>query len=303
MKESSIIALAKSSYENAYEGINRVLRMTGPLKLKSNQTIIIKINFCNARTADTGTVTHPLFLDATLHYLRENYNSLKIYVVESDATVVLAERFVVWLGYQQILDKWGAKFINLSKVGISPRPIKGRYFKEVPIPDIFDECNFFITMPKPKTNPRATMTCCLKNQFGCLPNIDKNIYHSHLDDVISDLNCAIRPDLCLVDGIIAQGGSQGPSFGIPIPLNTIICSQDPVAADSYVAKLIGFSPFFVGHIRKSAASGIGSMNYRLVGDKIEKVSFETNILEMRLLQFAGSLQKKALLRFRAAGRK
>lgn len=302
MKEPSMIGLVKSSYSNVFESIKGVVNLVGPLKLTSNNTIIIKINLCAARTADTGTITHPLFLDGALHYLRENYTNLNIYVVESDATVVLADKFVAWLGIKPVIERWGAKFVNLSTIGISPRRINGRYFKEVPVPELFDQSDFFITMPKPKTNPISTITCCLKNQFGCLPNADKNIYHPHLDDVISDINCAIRPDLSLVDGIIAMGGSQGPSFGVPIPLNTVICSKDPVAVDTYCAKIMGFPPRFIGHIRKSASSGVGSMKYYLNGDKIEKVDFEINKLEMWLLKFGGFLQRRSQEHFRATGK-
>jgi len=298
-----IISAVKSNYNNVYQNITKGLNLIGEPKLKNGDTVIIKINLCAARTADTGAITHPQFLNGVLQYLRENYDNLNIYVVESDATVVIADKFVKWLGFQPVIDKWEAKFVNLSKINIIPKTFKTRYFKEVPVPEIFEKCDYFINMPKPKTNPMSTITCGLKNIFGCLPNVDKSIYHPRLDDVISDINVAIHTDLVLVDGIIAMGGSQGPSYGVPIPLNTIICGTDVVAVDSYCARIMGFNPYFIGHIRKSASSGVGFMKYSLVGDKIEKVNFETNKLEMQLLKFGGSLGRRAQNQLRTSWRK
>lgn len=300
----SIVSAVQSQYDDVYPNLERAIALASPLGIMSGKTIVIKINLCDARTAETGTITHPLFLDAVLHYLRENFESLKIYVVESDATMALADEFIKWFGFIPILEKWNAEFVNLSKIGIINKKIDGRYLKEVPVPEIFERSDFFITIPKPKTNAIATITCCLKNQFGCLPMVEKDIYHPHLDDVIADVNSAIRPDLCLVDGIIAMGGSLGPAFGVPIPLRAIICSKDPVATDAFCAKLMGFNPWFVGHIRKSASSGLGSMKYTLKGDVIKKVNFETNKLEMWLIHFVGgSRQRHAQEQFRTQGRK
>ena len=299
----SLIAVTKSAYEDVYSNLERALALLDISGLQSRSSVVIKINMCDARTPETGAITHPLFLDAVLYYLRENFEDLEIYVVESDATVALADEFIQWLGFIPILKKWDAQFVNLSKIRVINKKIDGRYFKEIPVPEIFEQSDFFITVPKPKTNPISTITCCLKNQFGCLPIVEKNIYHPHLDDVISDVNKAIHPDLCLVDGIIAMGGSQGPAFGIPVPLNAVICSTDPVAVDAFCAKLMGFNPRFIGHIRTSASSEVGSMKYLVHGDEIGKIDFEISKLEMRVLKFGGFLQGRAQKQFRSAGRK
>ncbi|MFC1947593.1 DUF362 domain-containing protein [Chloroflexota bacterium] len=300
----STISISLSQYEDAFDNIQRALTHLPPLKISNNDTVIIKINMCDARMPETGAITHPLFLDAVLRYLRTYYENLKIFVVESDATVVIADKFIRWFGYIPALQKWGAEFVNLSKQNIINRKIDGRYFQDIPVPELFDKPNFFITLPKLKTNPLPTITCCLKNQFGCLPAPEKNIYHPRLDDVIADVNTALRPDLCLIDGIIAMGGTWGPAFGVPVRLNTIICSQDPVAADAFGARLMGFNPWFIGHIRKSASSGVGSMRYELKGDRIPKVNFEINKLETFLVNKVGTfLQKRSRKEFRTAGGK
>ena len=68
-------------------------------------------------------------------------------------------------------------------------------------------------MPKLKTNLASSITCCLKNQFGCLTEVRKIKYHKHLDDIIVDANIAMKPDFCIVDAIVAMGGALGPGSG------------------------------------------------------------------------------------------
>ncbi|MBN2076578.1 MAG: DUF362 domain-containing protein [Dehalococcoidales bacterium] len=300
----SLVSVVKSEYHDALPNLRRALDILHIDSLRSNSTVILKINICDARMPDTGAITHPLFLDAVLNYLRSFYDNLRIIVVESDATVVLADRFIKWFGYIPILEKWNAEFINLSKQRVVNKTLNGRYFKEIPVPEILDQGHFFITVPKLKTNPMPTITCCLKNQFGCFARSDKNVYHPFLDDVIADVNKALHPDLCLVDGVIAMGGTFGPAFGVPVRLKAIICSPDPVATDAYGAKLMGFNPRFIGHITKSAASGVGSMSYELKGDTLPKVNFEINKLETFLVNKVGTyLQKRSRKEFRKAGGK
>ena len=131
----STISISLSRYDDAFENIQRALIHLPPLKISNNDTVIIKINMCDARMPETGAITHPLLLDAFIRYLRTYYENLRIFVVESDATVVIADKFIRWFGFVPVLQKWDAKFINLSKQKIINRRIDGRYFKKIPIPN------------------------------------------------------------------------------------------------------------------------------------------------------------------------
>jgi len=299
----SKISIVYSTYEDSFQALKKALSFFEPLTLGGKDKVVIKINMCSCRLPEAGAITHPKLLDSLLHYLRENFENLEIFVVESDATTVLADFFIKWLGYWPILEKWNAKWVNLCSQRVINKQIKGRHLKEVPVPEIFEN-SFFITVPKLKTNLLTKITCCLKNQFGCLPMVKKSVFHAYIDDVITDINIAIKSDLCLVDAIIAMGGAQGPGYGIPIPLKLIICSHDPVAVDALGARLLGFNPWFVGHIRKAHLSGIGNIKYEILGNGLSnpKVDMEVNKFEMLALKFASQLQMRYLLKARGAWR-
>jgi uncharacterized protein (DUF362 family) len=231
-------------------------------------------------------------LDALLRYLRANFQDVKIRVVESDATAARPDVFIEWLGFTPVFEKYRADWCNLSKTEVIKRQINGRFLKEIPVPRVLED-SYFITLPKLKTHVLTGITCCLKNQFGCLPKVRKITYHEHLDDVIVDSNLVMKPDFCVVDGIVAMGGNLGPGVGVPIPLKSIICGRDPVAVDSLCARLAGFNPSTIGHIRKAAKSKIGTMSYVHVGDAMPKVDFEISKVQMRLLKLGSKLSKRS----------
>lgn len=292
MKKSRV-GLVKSTYSDVHENLERAIALSGRLSISRNDSVTIKINTCGARLPDSGTITHPLFLDALLGYLRNNFESLKVYVVESDATTAQPDLFIEWFGFRPVLERWNATYLNLSKQKTYSKEISGRFFKKISIPQIFEN-TFFITLPKLKTNLATGITCCLKNQFGCLPEARKVKYHKNLDNVIVDANIAMKPDFCIVDGITAMGGELGPGLGTPIPLNAIVCGADPVAVDTLCAKLMGFKAWQIGHIRKAAKAGVGTTKYELVGDEIPKVDFEINRFKISLFKLGSWLQARAL---------
>lgn len=294
--ESKIVAM-KSTYDNVYKKLGSALDSLGGLQLKECRIISIKINLCDARTPDTGAITHPLFLDALLKCIRKKCGySVEINVVESDATVALPDLFVEWFGFLPVLKRWEACYINLSKDKRILKKIDGRFFKRIAVPRTIARSDCLISLAKLKTIGLTKITCALKNQFGCLPYKRKIEFHRYIDDVIVDANLAMRPHLSIVDGIIAHVGMKGPAFGRPVPANLVAVGKDPVAVDSFCARVLGFNPYFVGHVRKAAGAKIGVMrDYDVALDgfsKMPRLNSEFSLLESCLTKVAVGLFKR-----------
>jgi uncharacterized protein (DUF362 family) len=255
--------------------------------------IVIKINLCGLRGPETGAITHPLFLEAILKWLRLTVgNEVQIAVVESNATTSLPSLFIDWLGFKDVLRKWNAKFVNLSKAPGDVK-IKEGILKGQRIPDIFNDC-YFISLAKLKTHQLTKISCALKNQFGCIPYYRKIIFHKCLDEAIVEANKFFRPDLAIVDGIIALVGTQGPSYGVPVRAGVVIGSKDPVACDSLCAKILGFSPLFIKHIRLSEKAKIGTTKYNIIGGSVGfKINPYWSTVESYLLRLGARLSNRA----------
>ncbi|MDO8636574.1 MAG: DUF362 domain-containing protein, partial [Dehalococcoidia bacterium] len=215
----------------------------------------------------------------------------------------LADLLMEWLGFKPVLQRWVAQWVNLAKCPTVLKKIQGFYLKEAPIAQVF-EGSYFISLAKLKTNSLSTITCILKNQFGCSTIVDKKIYHPHLAEVIADLNKLMHPDFGIVDGIIGQGGPQGPAFGMPIHSQVIIAGKDPVAVDTACAWMMRFNPGTIAHIRKAAQLGVGSMQYELATDGLEKMTWDYrgNPLERMIINIGLRLQSRARKQLKTAGR-
>jgi len=297
MVDLSIVGITRSNYANIHNKIELAIERGGGLDLTNGDDVVVKINLCDFRMPETGAVTHPIFLGATLNYLRSTFEDLNIRVVESDATVARPDLLIRWLGFEPILKRHGAKYVNLTREARAQETVKkhinGRYFQEVTVPRVIADSDFLITMAKLKTALLTNITCCLKNQFGCLPTPKKSLFHPNLDDVIADVNLAMKPDYCIVDGIIGMGGVKGPNLGVPVNSGIVVTGKDPVSVDAVCARLMGFNPFSIGHIKKAHASGIGRLSYKVVGERAPsfKKDFEFNPLYATILRIVNSLNR------------
>jgi len=247
-----------SSIRNSSE----LLERSNCLPRKANK-IAIKMNLCDYRYPDSGAITDKYILDIVLGSLTGRYPDSEIFLVENDATSALADIVFRLSGVEKLTNKYhNVKLVNLQNTkGWIRKRIDGYAFKEIEIPELLEESDLIVTFPKLKTHLLTKMSCGLKNMFGCHRRRRKIIYHKALDEAIVDINLAIRPNLSIVDANVCQETVYGPAYGIPKKLGILIVGRDIVAVDSFCARLLGFRPASVGHVRKSAKAGIGTMDY------------------------------------------
>lgn len=250
--------------------------------------IAIKVNLCYLKSWETGATTDPRVLNGILGGLKEE-GARKIFVLESDATSANADLLFRWLGINKICKKHGADFVNLSKSPSKRVTVNPFYhLKTIDVPRVILDSDVFISLSKLKTHSLTTITCSLKNQFGCLPKRRKIAYHKSLDQVIADTNRAMKPDYSIVDGIIAMEGFNGPVGGFPRKANVIISGCDPVAVDSVCGQIMGFNPKKIRHIRFAERLGVGKSDFEIEGLQIKDLQskFEYKLRD-RIFQFVG----------------
>jgi uncharacterized protein (DUF362 family) len=284
MSTNNHVYLVKIKENDIQDALSRLL---GKLSLpqKANK-IGIKLNLCDYRKRETGVTTDPLVLDPLLKLLRKSYPETYIYLFEHDATGTVADNLFEWLGLDKIAKKYNVDFLNLAREEWIPACIDGYCFKETEIPRILNE-SLIINHPKLKTHGRTKITCALKNMYACYRIKDKVRYHSFLDKAIADINIPIKSHFTIVDGLLCVEGNRGPTQGFPKNVGVFIGGEDIVSVDSFCAKLMGFNPYFVKHIRLAASKNIGSMKYQ--------IESELNKREMRQLRFKFNLSKYYLM--------
>jgi uncharacterized protein (DUF362 family) len=227
--------------------------------------IVIKPNLCYYWDSSTGETTDQKLVGALIDVIRKNLNeSVDISIVESDASAMRCKYAFRMLGYQKMADDRKVKLVNLTNDNAEGTNITVRNMSfRLSLPRSIAEADLFINVPKMKYMAGTKFSGSLKNIFGCNPYPKKYRYHRWLDEMIVGLNKVMKPDLCLMDGLVVRGiRSQ--------KLGLLMASTDPVAIDSSAARIVGISPHSIRHISLASSEGIGSLKYVNVGEHMSK---------------------------------
>jgi ferredoxin len=155
---------------------------------------------------------------------------------------------------------------------------KGVQNKKFFIAKAITDTDAVISLPKLKTHAFEKFTGSVKNQFGCIPGVRKGEYHiklpdaNHFAQMLVDLNNFVKPVLYVMDGIFAMEGN-GPRGGKPRKMNILLFSDDPIALDATVCRLIDLNPEYVPTVTLGRASGAGTY----LEDEIELAGDDFNI--------------------------
>jgi uncharacterized protein (DUF362 family) len=129
--------------------------------------------------------------------------------------------------------------------------------KETSIFDDILKTDVLINVPIAKHHSLAGLTLGMKNLLGVIR--DRPSMHFLLGVKLADLAGRIRPTLTVVDAIriLTNNGPTGGNLDDVKKLDTVIVSQDIVAADSYGATLFGLEPDSLDYITAGVQSGLG----------------------------------------------
>ncbi len=159
----------------------------------------------------------------------------------------------------------GITLINLSEEknkNVEVR-IRDKCFR-FQIPQIIQESDLLMNVPKIKYQLGVKITCALKNIYGCNAYQKKYVYHKALSEAIVGINKLIRSNLIVVDGIIGAGTKTK-------KLGLVMASEDPVAIDAAASKILGFNPKSVKHVAQAANEGVGSMQFVQKGESLASI--------------------------------
>lgn len=266
------VAIAKVA-GGVFETVTRAVELIGGLNLGRNERVVIKPNICNSRNPYGMVITDLRILEAVIRLIKTQTSN--IVVVESDNISGTAEKRLKDSGVLDLLSHLDVDFLNLSLDDFETHSFSGI---ELRLPKTVLEADYFVNLPKMKTEGHVLITISMKNLFGVLQRKKKSVLHKYLDDVLPFLAKKIRNDLIIVDGIVAMEGN-GPLIGTPRKLDLIVAGTNPVAVDSICCRMMGFEPAEVRHIINAEKLGIGESNLKsieLIGDvqEFKSYSFE-----------------------------
>lgn len=237
------------------------------IKIPRNATIVIKVNLCLLIGPETGGTVDPVIAKLLCRWFLEHYDIKKIYLAEADATHLDANMAFKVLGWKNLTDEMEkVSFLNLTEdAQVNVQPEGATYLKRLNMSKSLMNADLLVSLAKLKTHTKQKITCIMKNQFGSISHKYKITYHPRLAEAICDATAARIPDLCIVDGLIAMEGN-GPTNGFPKRTKLLLASNNPVAMDHFCARLMGFRPMSIPHLRLGVRRELGSTDYKVLGD-------------------------------------
>lgn len=262
----SYMAIARKGNEKQLV-INAINALGGMSKfVKKGQSVCIKPNLGWDRPPEGAANVNPIVLRTVIE-LCEKAGASKITVVEH--TCDNADRCFSSSGALNAVRGTKAKLISADQESYySEIPIpKGKSLKKALVLKDILRSDVYINMPVCKVHGGGVITASMKNLMGAV--WDRGYWHrSDLHQCIADCASAVVADLIILDAfnILLTNGPKGP--GEVKRANQIVAGTDPVAIDTYAAKLLGIDPNSVGHIKMASKLGLGQMNLTKVKTKL-----------------------------------
>ena len=240
---------------NATEMTYTLLRDAGVGKrLNSGMGVVIKPNLVVAKSASEGATTHPEVVEGIILFLKEHGINSPV-IAEGAWLGETTDRAFDRCGFTALAKKHGLKLFDTKKDKIVQKTVHGL---TLDVCETVANADFLINVPVLKGHCQTTLTCCLKNMKGCIPDGEKRRYHNiGLHKPIAALNTILKPDLHVIDGICGD-----PTFeegGKPVTANRLLIGTDPVLLDSYGAMLLGYDPDSIDYLRYDVEYGLGRM--------------------------------------------
>ncbi len=234
-------------------------------------TILVKPNLITSHTFETGITTDPIVVEAVIRKIHEL--DKKAIVVETEGGITSPDKAIHETGMIEVIERLDSEYINMSQLKdkVELKVAEPRGIQSFKVARIAVESPI-ITVPSMKTLNHTTITMGLKNMFCMLTTRFKYRLHRHgMNNIIYDICKTLPPTLSVIDGFYGKSGS-GPWNGPPVKMDTIIASNDPVAADATAARCIGIDPLIIDHVRWLHDAGMGEItDIEIVGDGIDEV--------------------------------
>lgn len=247
-------------YANTQQALQQV--DLGPVRGKR---VLLKPNAGRLAPPGSGITTHPDVMAAAIDAFREA--GADVAVGESPIVGVDVQEAFRLAGIAQVAAERACPLIDMDRRRFVEVPVpEGRAIRSLRVcPEVL-EFDFLVSVPVMKMHMHTGVTLAVKNLKGCLWRRSKvelhmlppveGCPHKPIDVAIADMSSVLRAHLAIVDGTVGMEG-LGPSAGQPKPLDAVVVSADPFAADAVACRLMGTKAEGIPHLRIGADRGYG----------------------------------------------
>jgi len=254
------VLIEPAGYDSCRPAVEKVLEQF-PLDL-SGKRILIKPNVLRSSKPDEGIVTHPAVVRAVVEAV-EDRQPASIIVGDNPGLFNYGdnERCFEQTGLMDAAKGYYHNIGNDSEqVDFDPS-----FLPWVSVSRAFFEADIIISLPKLKTHGLTIITGAIKNSYGMLPGGLKAKLHKaagspeRFHEAIVEVFRLRVPDLFIMDGVVGMEGN-GPASPDLRTIGRILASDNAVALDAVVAKMMGLDPSRLRFLHKAREIGLGDFS-------------------------------------------
>lgn len=208
----------------------------------AGKKIMVKPNLLEYRKENDPATVHPALLTGLCRYLHEAGASA-IAVIENPA-VRTAGAIVESMDIMPELEKLKVTVKNCTDYRKVTMP-ENCCYRQLEIAAEYQNFDLVIDFAKAKTHAMMTLTGGVKNLFGLVRGSERLAWHlavgrnfDSFADMLLDLYLLVKPQVTLLDAITGMQGN-GPGSGDPVQLGFLCASDDALALDASVARILG----------------------------------------------------------------
>jgi uncharacterized protein (DUF362 family) len=227
--------------------------------VSKGDVVVIKPNISWARSPKMAATTNPEVLQAVIQLCQEA-GARKVRI--ADNTMDHAKICFTVSGAAKVAKATGADLITPDSSLMREMKLHGDRMDIWPVYLPFVEADKVINLPVAKDHILSSVTLGMKNWFGAIGG-RRGSLHREIHPNIVDLVQFFKPTITLIDAtrIMIKNGPSGGSTSDVVTQNTLILSDDPVAADGKAALLLGKEPQNIGHIKLAKKRGLGTYDF------------------------------------------
>jgi len=250
--------------DGPYRNTRRVLDQIGLGRWRGKR-VLLKPNAGRVAPSGSGIVTHAEVVAAAMDAFRQA--GAEVVVGESPIVGVDVAQAFEASGIGAMAAQRGCRLIDLDR----RRPVqlavpRGRAIRKLKVCADVLEADCLVSLPVMKMHMHTGVTLAVKNMKGCLWRRSKvelhmlapvaDSEHKPIDIAIADMASVLRAHVAIIDGTVAMEG-LGPSAGRARPMDVVVASTDPFAADAVACRLMGTDARRVPHLQIGGDSGSG----------------------------------------------
>lgn len=255
------VSIVKATYSDP--DIETLLAPLGGMEqfVKKKENVLLKVNLLSSKGPEKAVTTHPEFVRAVAKTVRKAGG--KPYIGDSPAGTFSKRSLKKAYRSSGLASLADEEEIALNfNTGVKKLDIPhGKRLQRSPICHFVLKADKVIALPKLKTHSFQYLTLACKIMYGVVPGLTKAKYHARFPrkvsfaDMMLDILTIVRPQLYIMDGILAMQG-QGPGSGDPVKMDLVLASTDHVAMDLAVCQILGIEPVGIPALKMAKVRGL-----------------------------------------------